>query len=284
MDKINLAETRTGNDWQLGFESDERSPVVSIVMPAYNAAATIAESIDCVVRQTYENWKLIVVNDNSSDNTKAIVESYCARDPRIVLLNQDGNKGVAEARNLALRSTRTAFVAFLDSDDLWEPEKLQAQVKFMVENGHAITYTFYRRFKEDLQNISDVVVAPAALTYEQLLRNSAMACLTVMLDRRRCGDVMFSKIRHEDFALWLQVLKRGLVAHCLPQDLARYRVSENSLSSNKFKSSAWVWKVYRKSERLSLLKSFVCFSQYLFRAVKKRVGQRGLVGSEARSA
>lgn len=246
-------------------------PLVTIIMPAFNAGQSISDSIRSVFEQTYTAWELIVVDDNSTDLTRAIVSQFCSLDNRITLLSQSENLGVAAARNRALASTDNPLVAFLDSDDLWLPLKLETQVNFMVKHGHAFTFTNYRRFDGVTSIVGEVVEGPKELDYEGLLRQSAIACLTVMLDRRRCGEIFFSKIRHEDFALWLAVLKRDVKAYCLSEDLARYRVAPGSLSSNKFKSALWVWNVYRHSEKLNAFKSAICFSQYVVRALAKRI-------------
>lgn len=248
--------------------------LVSIIMPAFNANSTITGSINSVLAQTHTNWELLVVDDLSTDNTCDIVAQFAARDERIRLIRHATNSGVAQARNTALASTNNPFVAFLDSDDLWMPEKLEKQTRFMASRNCAISYTAFRRFDDLTGRLSDVIEPPASLNYEQLLRNSAIACLTVMVDRRLIGEFGFSRIRHEDFALWLKVLRQGITAQCLQADLARYRVSSHSLSSNKFKSTLWVWRVYRLSEKLSLLKSLHCFSQYVVRAIFKRLPLR----------
>lgn len=250
---------------------DVEAPAVSIVMPAYNAVDTIADSIGSVLSQTHSGWELLVVDDASTDGTLALARSFAERDARVRVLCNDANSGVAQARNLALQHAKHRYVAFLDSDDLWVPEKLSRQLSFMARNGASFCYTYYHRIDMSGRAVGDVVKGPDSLSYRQLLRNSAIPCLTVMIDRRHYPGFHFPAIRHEDYALWLSLLRGGRSAVCLPEDLACYRVSARSLSANKLRSVGWVWRVYRDSEQLGVLAAAACLAGYAFNASRRRV-------------
>lgn len=244
-------------------------PSVSIITPAFNASSSIGQTIQSAQAQTFQNWEMIVVDDCSKDDTCSIVEGYAASDRRIRLLRQTANGGPARARNAALKAAVGRYVAFLDSDDCWLPVKLERQFGFMAANDIALSYTLYRRFRDGSEEAGPLVKLPSTLTYKDLLKNTSIACLTVMIDRDRTGLIEFSAIRHEDFALWLKLLKRGFVAHGLMEDLARYRVSSVSVSGNKLKSATWVWNIYRNVEKLNLPYSSWCFVNYVWNAYRR---------------
>lgn len=244
-------------------------PSVSIITPAFNASRTIGQTIRSVQGQTFQNWEMIVVDDRSTDDTCAIVKNFAASDSRIRLQQQLINGGPARARNAALKTAEGRYIAFLDSDDYWLPEKLERQLTFMTAKDVALSYTFYRRFREGGESLEPLVQLPRTLAYKDLLKNTAIACLTVMVDRERTGPIEFPVIRHEDYALWLRLLKQGFVAHGLMEDLARYRVSGGSVSGNKLKSATWVWNIYRTVEKLSLPYASWCFVNYVWNAYRR---------------
>lgn len=245
------------------------NPVVSIITPAFNARRTVAQAIESVQAQTFQQWEMVVVDDLSADDTCSIVETYVKADSRIRLLRQRINGGPACARNAGLKAAVGRYVAFLDSDDYWLPAKLDRQLSFMRANSAALSYTLYRRFADDIAETGPLVGLPSFFTYEALLKNTGIACLTVMIDRELAGVIEFPLIRHEDYALWLTLLKRGLVAYGLLEDLARYRVSNSSVSGNKLKSASWVWNIYRDSEKLSLPHAAWCFGNYAWNAYRR---------------
>ena len=223
--------------------------LISVITPARNSGLYIAEAIESVLVQTYGAWEMIVIDDGSFDNTAAIVREYAAADRRVRLISRRANGGPAAARNTGLREARGRFIAFLDSDDLWLPEKIEAQTKFMTEKNIAFSYTMYRRFGPALGRI---IAAPSKTDYKSLLKSNALACSTVMLDRGGVGDVYMPEgAAHEDYVTWLGILKKGHTAYGLQKDLARYRKRSGSLSGDKLKSARAVWHVYRETEKLS---------------------------------
>lgn len=244
--------------------------LVSIITPAYNAAAYITETIESVLAQTYTKWEMLIVNDCSKDNTAEIVQSYAAKDKRIKLINLKQNNGAAVARNTAIQNAKGRYIAFLDSDDIWKKEKLQKQIQFMQQNGYAFTYTSYKHFKGTKENIQNQVQISKRLNYNQALKGNPIGCLTVMLDRKQIQNIRFTKQRHEDYILWLNILKQGITAYGIQESLALYRTGNSkSISGNKLQSAFWTWKVYRESQRLSVLKSMYYMWFYVVSGLKK---------------
>ncbi len=254
-------KNKTGN-----YQDDH----VSIITPAYNAAEYISETIESVLAQTYPNWEMLIVNDCSTDNTEEIVQSYTDKDERIKLINLTKNSGAAIARNTAIKNAKGRYIAFLDSDDLWKKEKLQKHLKFMKQNGYAFTFTAYEHFKSNKEKRKNKVAAPKNLKYSDALKGNQIGCLTVMLDRKQISKIEFTEQKHEDYILWLNILKTGITAYGITESLALYRIGNSkSISSNKLQSALWTWNVYRKVQKLSLLKSiyYMCF--YIINGLKK---------------
>lgn len=236
-------------------------------MPAYNSSATLAESIQSVLDQTYTDWELLVIDDCSPEPLKPIVDGF--QDCRIRYIRLEKNSGVAQARNRGLQAAKGRYIAFLDSDDLWLPEKLEKQLQFMQKNGYAFTYTWYRQFEDDPARPVRLVKTKNFVDYRKLLRGNDIGCLTVMIDRNQIPDFYMPSEKHEDYITWLNLLKRGFKAYSLQEDLARYRLSQHSVSGDKKKSLVWTWKVYRESQGLSTLESGFYFICYVVGGLKK---------------
>jgi teichuronic acid biosynthesis glycosyltransferase TuaG len=245
-------------------------PLVSIITPSWNVERLIGETIESVQAQTLGDWELLIADDCSTDNTAAVVEGYAAKDSRIRLIRQSRNGGPALARQAAIEHARGRFLAFLDSDDLWLPAKLERQVAFAREHRAALSFTAFRRINETGSVTGRLIPVPASLNYEHLLKNTSIATLTALVDREIAGNIAMKDEPYDDFCLWLSILKPGHVAHGLNEDLARYRVRGVSVSSRPMRSAGWVWHIYRNVERLSLVKSAWCFAHWSARAWLKR--------------
>lgn len=245
---------------------------VSIIMPAYNSAEFIAESIQSVISQTYKDWELIITDDHSTDETVDIVKSYKARDNRIKLIELNDNGGPAVARNRALNIASSRFIAFLDSDDLWHPQKLELQLNFMKENDYAFTFTSYQRISRDGATNYNVIKAPARISYGELLKNTIIGTLTVVIDKEKAGAFEMDNIRYrQDMALWCEILKRGFYAYGLNKVLASYRVVSKYSIIKKIRGAKGVWKVYRRIEKIGPVRSMYYFVHYATNAFLKRV-------------
>jgi glycosyltransferase involved in cell wall biosynthesis len=245
-------------------------PIVSIVMPCYNSSSYIQQSIDSVKNQTYDNWELIIVNDCSTDNSKEIIKSN--NDARIKFIDLDVNIGVAEVRNIAIKESQGNFIAFLDSDDLWDREKLVIQINKMLAYNLDICYSAYRKI-DSASNVvaKHIPVDETEITYSKLLKHNQIGFLTAIYNVDKIGKKYFIKVGHEDFVYWLSILKQGYKAFGINQVLASYRVHSNGISANKLKSSGFTWKIYREIEKFSLQKSSLLFVQYALHATFKKL-------------
>jgi teichuronic acid biosynthesis glycosyltransferase TuaG len=244
--------------------------LVSIIMPAYNAELYIASAIQSILKQSYQNWELLVVNDASSDMTAEIIEELRNTDSRIFPHTNINNMGIAASRNLALKNAKGRFIAFLDSDDLWLPDKLSTQIAFMHDTKATIVYSGYARINENGKHLG-TVKPPKLLTYSDLLKSNYIGNLTGVYDCESLGKEYFKNFKHEDYIAWLSLLKRAGYAHGLPRKLAQYRVYSGSTSSNKLKTITWQWRIYRESEQLSLIKSCGLMGCYFWNAIHKRI-------------
>ncbi|MBS4748892.1 teichuronic acid biosynthesis protein TuaG [Bacillus altitudinis] len=247
-------------------------PLVSIITPAYNAERYLTDTVHSVLAQTYSNWELIIADDCSTDGTRKLLGELSQTDDRINVIYLEENGGAAIARNTAIKQAKGRFIAFLDSDDMWKQTKLEKQVKFMLENNHAFTFTAYDIILENGESLQKTVTAPAQLNYNEALKNTIIGCLTVMLDLQQVGRVEMPNIRtRQDLATWLSILKKGFTAYGMSEPLSEYRIVGNSISSNKWKAAKKTWFVYREIEQLHFVKASWCFMHYATNAVKKRL-------------
>jgi teichuronic acid biosynthesis glycosyltransferase TuaG len=246
-------------------------PTVSIITPSWNVEGLVGATIESVQAQTFGDWELLIADDCSTDSTAAAIESYAQMDRRIKLIRRPRNGGPALARQAAIEQASGRFLAFLDSDDLWLPYKLERQVSFALEHRAALSFTAFRRINESGSMTGRLISVPASLTYGQLLKNTSIATLTALVDRDITGDIAMKNEPYDDFCLWLSILKPGHIAHGLNEDLARYRVRGVSVSSRPLRSAGWVWHIYRKVERLSPVESAWCFAHWSTRACLKRL-------------
>lgn len=250
--------------------SIRNSALVSIIMPAYNASKYIGSAVNSAVAQTYRNWELIIVDDASADNTVPIVQQLVSQDPRITLLRQPHNQGVAKARNLALSAARGKYIAFLDSDDLWMEDKLEKQIGFMEEEKVLICCSNYLRIDET-GKVTGSVQPPAKFTYKTLLKSNFIGNLTGIYNAEVLGKQYFSAFKHEDYVAWLALIKKAGSARSLAQTLGSYRVYSNSTSANKIKAISWQWRIYREAETLGLVQSCWLMICYGYHALRKRM-------------
>lgn len=257
-------------------------PTVSIVTAVYNAERFLEQTLESVAAQTCARWEHILVDDSSTDASAAIAASFARRDPRFRVLRQDGNTGAVQARNRGIQAARGRYIAFLDADDLWLPDKLARQVRFMEKTGAAVSHTGYRRMSADGAHLGGVILPPPRLTHRDLLKNTAIAMSTGMIDTAQLGRLAVQSAGHRtlrsDLRFWLRALAGGTVAHGLRADLARYRVVPGSVSSGWLKSAYWVWRAYRDDQKLALLDAAWCFAHYAARAGWKRLRSRTAAG------
>ncbi|SAI67109.1 glycosyl transferase family protein [Bordetella ansorpii] len=247
------------------------NPAVSVVMPAYNARLSIGKAIESVRAQTLTDWELIVVDDASTDGTAELVREFAAGDERICHVVNAKNEGVALARNRALELARGRYVAFLDSDDLWMPGKLQAQVAFLDSSGGWVSYGSYRRVDEQGREIG-FVQARDHVDYPAMLQSNFIGNLTGIYRREALPSLRFKVLGHEDYVFWLEAVRQAGTAVATPFDgpLAVYRVAAGSVSANKLRAIKWQWSVYRRQLGLPWPRSVWLFVHYIFFALAKR--------------
>ena len=239
-----------------GSDGIERETgLVSIIMPSYNTASFIEETIQSVLNQTYTNWELIIVDDCSTDNTDEVLENI--KDSRIRYFKNDKNSGAAVSRNKALREARGQWIAYLDSDDLWMPEKLEKQIHFMETNGYAFSYTNYEEIDVNGNKTGVSVTGPKKITKTGMFNYCWPGCLTVMFDANKIGLIQIQDIKkNNDYAMWLKVCKKA-DCYLLDELLGQYRKGRvGSVSTHSIKTMiGWHYKLYREAEDMGILSS-----------------------------
>lgn len=242
-------------------------PLVSIIMPVYNADKYIGKSICSVINQSYQNWELLITDDLSNDNTQKIVQEYCNKDSRIKLFVNEENGGAGVARNNSIRHAKGRFIAFLDADDQWLSEKLAKQINFMLTNKYAFTFTAYQKLEGEERK--GIVTPPSSTTYKKLLSSNVIGCLTAVYDTKILGKQYMPLIRkRQDMGLWLNILKQVPEAYSLPNVLALYRV-DSGMTQNKLEVLKWQWLFYRKVVKLNVFEATCHFSIYAVKGFLK---------------
>lgn len=247
---------------------DER---ISIIVPVYNVEKYIDETINRVLNQTEGNFELILVDDCSKDSSVELIKKY--DDPRIRLVTQPSNMGAWAARNRGVKEATGRYICFLDSDDLWEPDKLSHELSFMKERNAGFVFTGYEFADENGVGTGAVVKVPDTINFRQALNNTTIFTSTVMIDRTIIPEklIYMPNIESEDTATWWNILKAGNIAYGLNENLVKYRRSSNTLSSNKFKAVKRIWNLYRRVAGLSRVESCFHFVSWAFTAVLRRL-------------
>lgn len=243
--------------------------LVSIVMPSYNTAKYIGDSIESVIAQTYRNWELLIVDDCSTDNSNEVIMGY--QDPRIVLLKNKKNSGAALSRNYALREAKGKWVAFLDSDDTWVADKLEKQISYMKENGYAFTFTDYRICLNG-EWMPYINTGPNVVNKRKMYGYCYFSTITVMYDREKIGLIQIADLRkNNDYAMWLQAIEKS-DAYRLPECLSYYIKHEGSVSSGaKTKLIRWHYKLFREGLKKGPVLSTLLTCNNLVHGVWKKI-------------
>ena len=248
---------------------------ISIVVPVYNAAAYIRETVNMVLQQTWQNWELILVEDCSTDNSKETLLELQKdlQDERIHVICKEKNEGAASARNTGIDAMQGRYLAFLDADDIWMPDKLSKELAFMKQKEAAFVFTAYEFGDEHAKGTGKFVHVPESLTYRQALSRTVIFTTTVLIDTEKTGKeiIRMPLVASEDSATWWQILKAGYTAFGLNEVLAVYRRPAASLSSNKLTAMKRIWYLYRNVEQLSFLYSCYCFIGWAVRATCRRL-------------
>jgi glycosyltransferase involved in cell wall biosynthesis len=251
-------------------------PLVTVITPAFNCSNLIVEAVESVRNQTFSFWEHLIVDDGSTDGTDHVVEGLVVRDRRTRLIRQPTNQGPAAARNRAIELAQGRYLAFLDSDDLWFPEKLQKQLEFMDRTGAALSYTNYEKIHELDSTVIGHVQSPERIGERDLLRSNQIACSTAMYDSYKTGRVFMPLIRkRQDWGLWLRIARMGHYGLNVGETLARYRVRSNSISANKFSAMAYNWRFFRDVaempfwERVYRIVSYAAIASWKYRQARR---------------
>ena len=243
-----------------------------IIMPVYNCEKYIKKAIESVKKQTNKNWRLIIIDDSSTDNTiQEINNSIKNIKEKVLLIKSNEHNGVAKTRNIGIKESTNKYIAFLDADDKWKEDKLEKQIKFMKNNKYNFTYTQYTYLKDKKEK--QVKTFPNSLNYKQALKNTYILTSTVIIDTTQIPKeyIYMPNVESEDTATWWNILKKGYEAKGLKENLTIYRITKEGLSANKFKNLKRTWNLYRKQEKLSFIKTMYYFTNYIINAIKKRI-------------
>jgi teichuronic acid biosynthesis glycosyltransferase TuaG len=241
-------------------------PLVSVITPVYNAARWLPEALASVRAQTLTDWEHILVDDGSTDHSLAIVRSAADKDARFRSLSTSHKGCLAVLRNLGLDAARGRYVAFIDADDLWLPEKLARSIEWMTTHGYGFIYHDYRHFFHTGGRAGAVVSGPEELTLRTQHTRRGVNCVGVVIDREQIPEFRFIEglypYHHEDFIAWMNLIQRGYTGYRLPVDLGRYRLSKESLGANKFAAAIRAWRIYRDLSKLPFLRAASWWTQY----------------------
>lgn len=244
---------------------------VSVITPVYNAEDFIRDCVSSVIAQTYTDFEYLLVDDCSTDKSREILISLQNIDARIRLIFLEQNLGPAGARNAAIAEAEGQYLAFLDSDDLWFPKKLEYQLKVIQKENASIVFSSYFKFSDSSRGVLKQVDVPRRVTYSMLMKSNYIGCSTAIYDTEKVGKTYMPDIRfRQDYGLWLKILKKGHVAIGISRPLVKYRVRKTSVSSNKLRSAVYHWKVLREVTGISTLKGAYFFLWYAWLAFKKR--------------
>lgn len=243
--------------------------LVSVITPMFNCEHTINETYKSIVAQNYTNWEWIVIDDCSNDKCFDIVKEISKKDKRVKVFSTDRNSGAAIARNIGIENSKGRFICFLDGDDLWLPQKLYVQVNYMVKNQFALTYSnYYVLYDDEKERIFNP--KKSFCTYKTLLKSCDIGCLTAMYDTEILGKVYMPTdcLKREDYGLWLDITKKGYKGYKINECLAKYRLSNDSVSHNKFRLIKYQYRVYKRHEKFNFFKSlfyvFICSFKKVF--------------------
>lgn len=247
-----------------------QDPLVSIIIPCYNSESFIDDCVQSVLNQTYSHWELFLIDDCSTDSTYPKILSYSAKDSRIkVFQTNSPSGGPSHPRNIGISHAKGEYITFLDSDDLWLPNKLFEQIKYIKKYNVRFVYSNYEKITSTGIRKGRVVALKPTVSYPQLLLSCEIPCLTVLIDSLLIKRRLFRETGKEDYLLWLQILKSGIIAYNCGGSLALYREGHKSRSRNKFKMILQQWVILRDFEKVNFFKSCYCLLCYMIIGLKK---------------
>lgn len=247
--------------------------LISIITPCYNSFNYIDSCIVSVLSQTLMDWELLIVDDCSTDGSDIKIKAYAQKDKRIKYLKTNFPSGSpTQPRNMGIENAKGRYIAFLDSDDIWLPSKLEEQLNLFLSNPNAaIVFSNYEKISEFGERNNRIIHAPFTTNYKELLLGNVIGCLTAIYDTEKVGKIYFKNINHEDYVLWLSILKKGYIAINTQSVTALHRIRKNSVSSNKLIVLTWQWRIYTNIERTGYIKAIYYFINYAYKAFFKAI-------------
>ena len=238
-------------------------------MPNYNSSTFIDKTIKSIVNQSFKKWELIIVDDNSDIKTLRVLKKY-KKKKKIKIFFLKKNKGDGYCRLFGVNKAKSKLIAFIDSDDIWNKNKLKLQYHFMLKHGHHFTYTSYTAFKEGNPQYQKKVIPPKKFNLNKFTKNTSIATSTMIISKDKIRNIKISNSPNfEDYNFKCQILKKIDYAHCLNKDLLLYRVRDKSLSQSKIRNLKWVWKINKKFNKLSFLSNLISVFFISINSIKK---------------
>jgi len=242
---------------------------VEIILPNYNSGNYLTETINSIINQTYKNWHLTIVDDNSNIETQKILKKYIDY-PNIKIIWLKKNKKAGFCRNLAMRKSKLEYIAFIDSDDIWEKEKLSNQLDFMIKNKYYFTYTNFIAFNSETENNLYEVKPKKYYNFNKFIKDTSITTSTMMIKKSLIGTTKFSNTKIcEDYFFKCQILKKVNYAYCLAENLMRYRIRRNSLQGNKIRNLYWIWYINKNYNKMNFIKNLLSMFSISFNSIKK---------------
>ena len=242
---------------------------IDIILPNYNSSKFLKQTLNSIIMQTYKNWKLIIIDDCSDDKTKNILKKYL-KDKRIKIFWLKKNNGAGFCRNYGIKKSKSPYVAFIDSDDIWKKNKLEKQIIFMKKNNYSFSYTNYETFGDKKK----IIVPPLKFDYESFINNTSIGTSTMMIKRKELRNIKFTNSKIcEDYYFKCKLLKRVKFAFCLNKFLTRYRIRHNSMQSSNIKNIFWIWKINRDFNKLSIINNLTSIINISINSIKKYGGK-----------
>ena len=242
---------------------------IDIILPNYNSSGFLKQTLNSITMQTYKNWKLIIIDDCSDNKTKNILKKY-SKDKRIKIFWLKKNNGAGFCRNYGIKNSKSPYVAFIDSDDVWKKNKLEKQIIFMKKNNYSFSYTNYETFGDKRK----IIIPPLRFDYKSFINNTSIGTSTMMVKRKELKNIKFTNSKIcEDYYFKCKLLKRVKFAFCLNEFLTRYRIRHNSMQSNNIKNIFWIWKINRDFNKLSIINNLTSIMNISINSIKKYGGK-----------
>ena len=242
---------------------------IDIILPNYNSSKYLKQTINSVITQTYQNWQLIIIDDCSDKKTLNLLKKF-DKHRKIKIYYQKKNNGAGFCRNLGMKKSKSPYIAFIDSDDIWNKNKLEKQINFMKKNHYSFSYTYYETFGEKKK----IIKPPLSFNYESFIKNTSIGTSTMMIERKKLKNIRFTNSKIcEDYYFKCKLLKKVNFAYCLNKFLTKYRIRNNSMQSNNLKNIFWIWKINKDFNKLGFLNNLFSVINISINSIKKYGGK-----------